>query len=344
MFRKIKPVASAEELAQMLTVPRYLAENRIDAVNQISRIISGEDNRKLVIVGPCSADNQDAVCDYSERLARVAQKIKSSVYVVMRVHTSKPRTRGEGYMGMIHMPDISSGITDLNDGLRAARSLHLRVAETSGLFTSDEMLYPHCIRYISDIVAYLTLGARSAEDQEHRFFASGTDVPIGIKNPPSGSVYDLSGSVHAVRIPNEFLTDGYQVQSSGNVWAHAILRGYVDIDGNNIPNYGKEYVRKYTEIYCAQSAVVPSVVIDTGHANSGKNRMIQSDIVGEVLSLCANDRAYNSVVKGFMIESYIVDGNQPFGGGIYGRSITDPCLGWNKTERLLYDIAEKLGT
>ncbi|MDE6401000.1 MAG: 3-deoxy-7-phosphoheptulonate synthase [Clostridiales bacterium] len=244
MFYKIKPVPTAEEVKAHLPLSDGLKQRRLEFVTQTENILSGIDKRKLIIVGPCSADSESPVCEYAENLARVAQKIKSVAHVIMRVYTGKPRTRGDGYTGMIHTPDPKSGITDINSGLVAARKLHIKVAETSGLFTADEMLYPNAVEYTDDIVSYLTIGARSAQDPLHRYVASGLDFPIGVKNPIHGNVGDLVDSLYSVGKPNEFLFNDCQTRTSGNKFAHAVLRGAVDINGKNVPNYGYEYVMR----------------------------------------------------------------------------------------------------
>ncbi len=342
MIVKIKPVPTAEELKTLLPLSDGLKKQRLDFVESIENILSGRDKRKLFIVGPCSADNVSAVCEYAERLARVARQIKSVAHVVMRAYTGKPRTRGDVYAGMIHTPDLETGITDISAGLFAARSLHLKVAQACGLFTADEIFYPSATAFTDDITAYLTVGARSAQDPLHRYVASGADVPVGVKNPLHGDVYDLADSVYSVGISNEFMLDGFQVRTGGNKYAHAVLRGAVDRRGNNIANYGYDCVMKYCEACAARNVDNGCVIIDAGHANSGKNISKVSGIVTDALDRCRASADYNRVVKGFMIESYIEDGCQPPRGGVYGKSVTDPCLGWKATEKLLLSAADKI--
>lgn len=342
MFYKIKPVPTAEELKSAIPLSDELKRKRQISVEQTEAILSGRDKRKLFIVGPCSADRADAVCDYAERLARVALRIKSVAHVIMRVYTGKPRTRGDGYSGMIHTPDAISGNTDIGAGLFAARKLHIRVAETSGLFTADEMFYPSATEYTDDIVSYLTVGARSAQNSEHRYVASGLDIPVGIKNPLHGSVLGFADSLYSAGIANEFLSNGCQIRTDGNRFVHAVLRGAVDINGNNIADYGYDYVMRLREACAARQCVNRSVIIDTGHSNSGKLTSEVPEITNDVLDVARRSADYNGTVKGFMIESYLVEGCQSAGGDCYGKSVTDPCVGWEDTERLLLSAAEKI--
>lgn len=341
MFKTIQPVISAEELKRELAVPSELAAKRKRAVDTVVDIITGKDKRKLFVVGPCSADDEDAVCDYASRIARVADDIKDVIYIIIRAYTSKPRTRGDGYLGLLHAQKSLNGQVDISDGLRAMRRLHMRCAAASGLFTADEMLYPDTTEYIDDIVSYIALGARSADDQQHRFVASGIDVAVGVKNSLNGDFFDLAGSVHAVSISNEFLYNGNQVKSNGNRAAHAVLRGAVDIYGNHIRNCCVGDIQRLYDVLDEQG-IEKSVVIDAGHSNSGKNPFNQPNIILSTLKGIKNTPALNSFVKGFMLESYIEDGNQPLGGGVYGKSVTDGCLGLEKTEMLLRAAADNI--
>lgn len=342
MFDYVKPIMSAEEIRQQAPFPEELKKKKEQAEKQIADIISGKDRRKLFIVGPCSADNEDAVCDYACRLADVAEKVKDKIYVLARVYTNKPRTRGEGYKGMFHSPDPHNNTTDIQAGITALRKMHIRVIRESGLFAADEMLYPDNLDYIDDVLGYIAVGARSAEDQMHRLVASGIDVPVGVKNPMNGSMSVLLNSIYAVQIPNEFKYKNMQVKTQGNALAHAVLRGAVDVYGNNIPNYHYEDVMQVYDMYKKQGLKNPAAIIDTNHSNSGKQPLEQPRIVNEVLNNTHESDAFDGFVKGFLIESYIEDGNQSPLGGVYGKSITDACLGWKKTERLLYSAADKI--
>lgn len=342
MFQLIKPIMSAEEIRAVEPFPDDLKAKKASAVKQIADIISGKDKRKLFIIGPCSADNEDAVCDYAVRLSKVAEKIKDKIYVVIRVYTNKPRTRGEGYKGMFHSPDPHKNATDIQAGILALRKMHIRVIRESGLFAADEMLYPDNLDYIDDVLGYIAVGARSSEDQMHRLVASGIDVPVGIKNPMNGSLPVLLNSIYAVQIPNEFKYRNMQVKTDGNELAHAVLRGAVDVYGNNISNYHYEDVMRLYEMYIKQGLKNPAVIIDTNHSNSGKRPFEQPRIVKEVLNNTRASADVNSFVKGFLVESYIEDGNQSPSDGIYGKSITDACLGWEKTEKLLLNAAENI--
>ena len=341
MFTHVKTPMTAEELKSEYKFPEAYAKKRIIALRQICDILSGKDKRKLFIVGPCSADDPYAVVDFSVRLASAAESIKDKIFVVVRVFTSKPRTRGEGYMGLLHTP-VVGGSTDISNGLAAMRRLHMDVVRESGLFTADEILYPYAYVYADDILVYATVGARSAEDQLHRFAASGADVPVGIKNPVNGNPSELADSVYAASIPNEFFFRGAQVITSGNDHAHAVLRGFTDNRGNNIQNYGiDEALSVYTEI-AARGLRNVSAIIDTGHSNSGKDPVRVPDIVGEITANIKHSENYARFVKGIMVESYLQFGGKRPGESGYGRSITDPCLDFSATERLLYNAAEGL--
>ncbi len=342
MFERVKPIMTAEEIRKIEPFSADLQKKKAEAEKQIADIICGRDPRKLFIVGPCSADNEDAVCDYACRLAKVAEKIKDKAYVITRVYTNKPRTRGEGYKGMFHSPDPHKNATDIQGGILSLRKMHIRVVKESGLFTADEMLYPDNLDYIDDVLGYIAIGARSSEDQMHRLVASGIDVPVGVKNPMNGSLPVLLNSIYAVQIPNEFKYKDMQVKTDGNDLAHAVLRGAVDVYGNSISNYHYEDIMRLHDMYIDQGLKNPAVIIDTNHSNSGKRPMEQPRIVKEVLNNTHESDVFNRFVKGFLIESYIEDGNQSPVDGIYGKSITDACLGWEKTENMLLHAADKI--
>lgn len=342
MFEKVKEIIPAEEAVKLISLSPEMKKLKAERDEVIRKIIAGKDDRLLFIVGPCSADNEDSVLDYVSRLAKLADKVKDKIFIVPRIYTNKPRTRGEGYKGMLHSPDPHNDKTDIQAGILALRDLHARAISESGLSAADEMLYPDNVDYIQDLLSYIAVGARSTENQQHRLVASGFDVAVGIKNPMNGSTSVLLNSIYAAQIPNEFKYGGWQVRTSGNEFAHAILRGAVDIYGNNVPNYHYEDVMRFNEAYLKQGLKNPAVIIDTNHSNSGKNPFEQVRIVREVTNNRIHCEEFKKLVKGFLVESYIEDGNQPAHGDVYGKSITDGCLGWYKTEKLILDTADKL--
>lgn len=342
MFDIVKPIMTAEEVRDAEPFPTELKQKKQAAEKQIADIFTGKDKRKLFIIGPCSADNEDAVCDYACRLAKVAEKVKDKIFVITRVYTNKPRTRGEGYKGMFHSPDPHKNATDIQAGILSLRKMHIRVVKESGLFTADEMLYPDNLNYIDDVLGYIAVGARSSENQMHRLVASGIDVPVGVKNPMNGSLPVLLNSIYAVQIPNEFKFNNMQVKTQGNPLAHAVLRGAVDVYGNNIPNYHYEDVMRLYNMYVEQGLKNPSVIIDSNHSNSGKRPFEQPRIIKEVLNNTHESADFDRFVKGFLVESYIEDGNQSPMDGVYGKSITDACIGWKKTEELLLRAADHI--
>lgn len=338
MFEKVKKVMSAEEARERIPMTPDLLKIKKERDEQIEAIIDGRDKRKLIIMGPCSADNEDAVVDYVTRLARLAEEVKDKFLVMPRIYTGKPRTKGEGYKGMMHSPDPHSKSTDIEGGILHLRHMHIRAIRESGLTAADEMLYPDNLDYVLDILSYIAVGARSAENQQHRLVASGIDVPVGIKNPMNGSFPVTLNSIYAAQIPNEFKYGGYQVKTTGNKYAHAVLRGSVNVYGNNIPNYHYEDVVRFHAMYMQQGLANPAVIIGTNHSNSGKNPYEQIRIAKEIFgNMIYPD--FNSMVKGLLIESYIKDGNQSVDGCEYGKSVTDACLGWEKSEALIKDLA-----
>ncbi len=304
-------------------------------------IFTGASNKLLLIIGPCSADNADSVIDYITRLRRVQEAVKDQIFIVPRVYTNKPRTTGDGYKGLLHQPD-SNARPDMFKGIIAVRELHLRALRETGFICADEMLYPENHRYLDDILGYVAVGARSVENQQHRLTASGLEIPVGMKNPTSGDFSVMMNSITAAQHKHTFLYRGWEVHSQGNPFAHAILRGYMNKHGQSLPNYHYEDLRRMIDLYAASSLQNPAVIIDANHANSGKDPFQQHRIIKEVLHNCNYDREIHRLVKGFMVESYLEDGCQKIGDGIYGKSITDPCLGWEKTEALIYDIADRI--
>lgn len=302
-------------------------------------IFEGKDGRLLLLIGPCSADNEDAVLDYLCRLRKAAEKVKDKIFIVPRIYTNKPRTIGAGYKGMLHQPDPERG-TDMLKGIIAIRELHMRAVKETGFTCADEMLYPENHRYLSDLLAYVAVGARSVEDQQHRLTASGIGIPVGMKNPTGGDLSVMMNSVIAAQCSHTFLYRGWEVRTKGNPYAHAILRGYVDKFGRNMPNYHYEDLRHVLELYRERDFANPAVIIDANHSNSGKEYMEQIRISKDVVHSCRMSGEIRRLVKGIMIESYIEDGAQKIGAHCYGKSITDPCLGWERSERLIYELAE----
>lgn len=302
-------------------------------------IFEGKDDRLILLIGPCSADNEDAVLDYLGRLRKAAEKVKDKLFIVPRIYTNKPRTIGAGYKGMLHQPDPERG-TDMLKGIIAIRELHTRAVKETGFTCADEMLYPENHRYLSDLLAYVAVGARSTEDQQHRLTASGLGIPVGMKNPTGGDLTVMMNSIIAVQCGHTFLYRGWEVRTKGNPYAHAILRGYVDKFGRNMPNYHYEDLRHVLELYHEREFANPAVIVDANHSNSGKEYMEQIRISKDVVHSCRMSGEIRQLVKGLMIESYIEDGAQKVGAHCYGKSITDPCLGWDKSERLIYELAE----
>ena len=308
---------------------------------EIKEILSGKSDKFLLIIGPCSADNEDSVIDYITRLREVQEKVKDKIFIIPRIYTNKPRTTGDGYKGMLHQPDPTEK-PDMFKGIVTIRKLHMRALRETGFSCADEMLYPENHKYLDDMLAYVAVGARSVEDQQHRLTASGIEVPVGMKNPTSGDFSVMMNAITAAQHKHTFIYRGWEAHSQGNPYAHAILRGYMNKHGQSMPNYHFEDLSFLCEMYMEKGLSNPAVIIDTNHANSGKNPFEQVRIAKEVLASRKYKDEIRKMVKGFMIESYIEDGAQKIGEGIYGKSITDACLGWEKSERLIYDIAERV--
>ena len=308
---------------------------------EIRNIFEGTDNRFIAIIGPCSADNADSVCDYVERLSKVNEKVKDRLVLIPRIYTNKPRTTGDGYKGIVHQPDPEKK-EDFRQGLLAMRAMHIRAMDVSGLTSADEMLYPENWGYVSDILSYVAIGARSVENQQHRLTASGIEVPVGMKNPTGGDLSVMMNSITAAQSGHTFLYRGWEVSSLGNPWAHSILRGYIDYTGKSVSNYHYENLVQVNELYAKSGLVNPSVIVDTNHNNSGKQYLEQIRIAKDVVYSRNQNDDIKRLVKGLMIESYLEDGAQGVGEHTFGKSITDPCLGWEKTEQLIFDIADKL--
>lgn len=338
-FEFIKKLPTPAEIREQHPLPKELAATKTERDRQISDVITGKSNKFLVIIGPCSADNEDAVCDYVSRLAKLNEKVKDKLILIPRIYTNKPRTTGEGYKGIVHQPDPEKK-ADFLAGLIAMRKMHIRAAAESGLTAADEMLYPENWRYISDILSYVAIGARSVEDQQHRLTASGFDVAAGMKNPMSGDLSVMLNSVYAAQHPHAFIYRGWEVTTTGNELTHTVLRGAVNKHGNNVPNYHYEDLNLLLEMYGRMELKNPACVIDANHSNSGKQFDQQIRITKEVMHSRRLNADIHRLVKGVMIESYIEEGCQKIGGGVYGKSITDPCLGWEDSQRLICEIAE----
>ena len=340
-FKKLRPLISPEALIEELPLPvrnQSLVKER-DTI--LRTILSGSLNTFIVIVGPCSADNEDAVADYCVRLAKVQEKTADSLYIIPRIYTNKPRTLGAGYKGMLHQPD-PAGEPNMIDGIRAIRRLHLRIIAESGMTGADEMLYPGNHTCLGDLLNYVAIGARSSENQQHRLTASGIDLPAGFKNPTSGDIQVMLNSINAAQLPHTFAFNGWEVATEGNPYAHAILRGAVDKTGKALPNYHYEDLLDTIKMYEKMPLSNRAIIIDTSHSNSSRKYHEQPRIAHEIVHSRHMSHEIRTFVKGLMIESYIIEGQQETTGSIYGKSITDPCLGWEETEKLLYDLADTL--
>ena len=336
-----KKLAIPMEVKEMYPLTSEMAQIVEKRDTEIKSVISGKSDRLMLVIGPCSADNEDSVMDYISRLRVLQEKVSDRILIVPRIYTNKPRTTGDGYKGMLHQPDPSEK-PDLFKGIIAIRKLHMRALKETGFSCADEMLYPENHKYLDDMLAYVAVGARSVENQQHRLTASGISVPVGMKNPTGGDISVMLNSITAAQHKHTFIYRGWEAHSQGNPYAHAILRGYMNKHGQSMPNYHYEDLTHLCEAYYAKGLENPALIIDTNHANSGKDPFEQPRIVKDVLASCRANGDIKRLVKGFMIESYIEDGAQPVGGGVYGKSITDACIGWEKTERLVLDIADMM--
>ena len=332
-------IPDPDEIKEMYPLSAELEGIVAKRAEDIKEIFSGKSNKFILVIGPCSADNEDSVIDYISRLRKVQEKVEDKLFIIPRIYTNKPRTTGDGYKGMLHQPNPTEK-PDMLNGIITIRDLHIRALKETGFSCADEMLYPENDRYLNDVLAYVAVGARSVENQQHRLTASGLSVPVGMKNPTSGDITVMMNSITAAQHKHTFIYRGWEVTTDGNPYAHAILRGYVNKYGESMPNYHYEDLVHLCEAYSKSGLENPAVIIDTNHSNSGKKYLEQIRIAKEVLHNRNHDNDVKNLVKGFMIESYIEDGAQKIGECIYGKSITDPCLGWEKTERLIYDIAD----
>ena len=337
IFKRKLPIP--QEVKEMLPLSDELAAIKAKNDEKIRKIFTGESQKFLLVIGPCSADREDAVIEYVHRLKKLQEQVQDKIMIVPRVYTGKPRTTGEGYKGLVHQPNPQEP-PDMFKGLVAIREIHMRVLAETGFSTADEMLYPENHRYISDLLTYVTVGARSVENQQHRLLASGIDVPVGMKNPTSGDISVMMNAIKAGQSSHMFIYRGWEVESAGNPYAHAILRGYVNKNGESHPNYHYEDLAHLYDTYIKMGLQNPSVIVDCNHSNSSKHYKAQVRIAKEVCHNRQHSRSITSLVKGLMIESYLEDGAQKIGEGTYGKSITDPCIGWTKTEKLVLDIAD----
>lgn len=334
-------IPGPDEIKEEIPFPKELVEVKKQRDAEIRDIISGKSDKFLLIIGPCSADNEPAVLDYVTRLKKVADKVQDKIFIIPRVYTNKPRTTGKGYKGMLHQPDPEKK-PDLIAGLKAIRRLHIDVVKETGMTPADEMLYPENHSYMDDVLSYVAVGARSCEDQLHRLVASGIEFPVGMKNPTSGDLGVMMNSIEAAQAPQMFIYRNWEVKTTGNPLTHSILRGATNRYGQNVPNYHYEDLKRLSDLYASRDLENPAVIVDTNHSNSGKKYEEQIRIAKEVMHSRRHSDDIRKLVKGLMIESYIEPGNQKIGEGIYGKSITDPCLGWDESERLIYEIAESV--
>jgi len=338
-MRILERLPSSEELRAEMPVPPAVVDARRRQMAEIRRILSGASPKWLVLVGPCSAESKDTALAYAERLARLQERVKDRALLVPRLYTCKPRTTGDGYKGMLHQPDLRRD-EDIAAGVRAARDLHVSVALATGMCAADEMLYPDLADCFQDVLAYTVVGARSVEDQQHRLVASGLEIPVGMKNPMNGDIGVMLNSIQSAQHPHHFAFNGNEVESDGNAYAHAILRGYLDENGQPRPNYHYESLLRLHANYGARGLQHMAVIVDCNHHNSAKQYLEQIRIAKEVKELRKYDERIRGMVKGLMIESYLEDGRQNFPGRVFGQSITDACLGWEKTEKLVLEVVD----
>ena len=337
IFKRKLPIP--KEIKEQYPLTAELAQVKARRDKEIADVFTGKSSKMVLIIGPCSADREDAVLEYCERLAKLQEAVSDKLVLIPRVYTNKPRTTGDGYKGLLHQPDPRK-TSDMLEGVIAIRRLHTNVLANTGLPTADEMLYPDNYRYLSDLLSYVAVGARSVENQEHRLTSSGIDIPVGMKNPTSGDISVMLNSIMAAQHPHTFIYRGWEVDTTGNPLAHAILRGYVNKHGESMPNYHFEELERLYNAYTAKGLQNMALIVDANHANSGKKYQEQPRICKEVLHSCRHSGEIKSMVKGFMVESYLKPGCQKIGDDVYGKSITDPCLGWEETIRLVQDIAD----
>lgn len=336
----VQKVPNAEELREEFPLTQKQIEKRKEKISQLQAILAGKMEKKIICIGPCSADREDSVLEYMERLVKLQEKVEKRFMFIPRIYTSKPRTSGTGYKGLLHRPESIESTDDLYHGIIATRKMHLHIIQQTGMFGADEMLYPEAHIYISDLLSYTAVGARSVEDQQHRMVASGLDMPVGMKNPTSGDTEVMLNAIIAAQSKQTLLYHGWECHTEGNPYAHAILRGFVDLSGKSHSNYYYDNLCDLHDEYREKNLKNLSAIIDCNHSNSRKRYDEQIRIAKEVMNMCVQNKEIDFFVKGLMIESYLEDGCQMIGNGIYGKSITDPCLGWSKTEKLILDLYE----
>ncbi len=337
----IRELPHPTEIKAAHPLSQELIAQKAERDEETKKIFSGESDKFLLVIGPCSADNEDSVMDYVTRLRKLQDKVSDKIFMIPRIYTGKPRTTGDGYKGMLHQPNPTE-MPDLKSGIIAVRHLHMRTLAETGFSSADEMLYPENYSYLDDLLSYIAIGARSVENQQHRLVSSGVSIPVGMKNPTGGDISVMMNSITAAQHAHAFIYRGCEVRSDGNPYAHAILRGYVDDRGNSFPNYHYEDLMRLSETYAKKDLKNPALIVDTNHSNSGKQFNEQIRISKEILHSMRHSSDIKKLVKGLMIESYIEDGCQKIGENIYGKSITDPCLGWEKTEKLVLELADLL--
>lgn len=340
-FEFIQRIPTVDEIHREIPLSEDLKKAKAARDAELKDIFEGRSQKFVLVIGPCSADNEDSVCEYVEKLRGAADKVKDRIFVIPRVYTNKPRTTGEGYKGMAHQPDPTDK-PNIVKGLKAIRKMHIRVLAVSGLSAADEMLYPANYPYLGDLLSYVAVGARSVENQQHRLTVSGFDIPVGMKNPTSGDLNVMLNAIQAAQISHQFIYSGWEVKTPGNPLAHAILRGAFNKYGRNVPNYHYEDLTELMELYLKRELANPAVFVDCNHANSAKKFSEQPRITAEVLACRAASPLLKKHIKGLLVESYLVEGAQNISEGTYGKSITDPCLGWDASEKLIYRIADNL--
>lgn len=341
-MKYIKRLPEVEDITGQYPLNEKERHSRQETLREIEGILAGKINKKILIIGPCSADREDAVIEYALKLSRLQEKVKEAFCIIPRIYTSKPRTNGTGYKGLLHRPEAGSGQDDIISGVIATRKMHYDILKNTGMFAADEMLYPEMLSYIADLLVYVAIGARSVENQQHRLTASGLEMPVGMKNPTGGDIKIMLNAIAAAQNVQNLMYNGWAVETEGNQYAHAILRGYTDLSGKARPNYHYENLEELYDEYYKMNLKNPTVIIDCNHCNSNRNYEAQIRIAGEVIHIGKQNKVLGRFVKGIMIESYLEDGAQLVGGGIYGKSITDTCLGWKKTEQLVLKLADKM--
>ncbi len=338
-FDYVHQIPKAKEIIEKLPLSAELKKIKREKDKEILAVFTGAVDKLILIIGPCSAHDEDAVCDYIARLAKVQDEVKDKIILIPRIYTNKPRTTGIGYKGMAHQPNLKKE-PDIVEGIKAIRTMHIRALRESHLPAADEMLYPNNYAYLEDVLSYVAVGARSVENQQHRLTCSGLDIPVGMKNPTSGDYDVMFNAVHAAQAPHVFSYNGWEVKTSGNPLTHCVLRGAVNQFGQSIPNYHYEDLIRVAKIYKERGFVNPAIIVDTNHANSNKQYREQPRIAKEVMRSLEHTESVRKMVKGFMIESFIEEGSQKVSENVYGKSITDPCLGWKDSERLIRRLAE----